>query len=149
MSKQVSNNFQIHEFVPGHIFERWGDRSVWFVQPRIISVAQAIREHFGKSVMINGNGMNFRGFRDDSFYFNEDGSKKRKGGFFSQHRFGNAIDLNVSGMDCDEVRDEIIKHTSKFMDAGLTTLEDGAFAPTWVHCDARPTGMNEILIVKP
>ena len=146
---KVSDNFSLHELVPTHIFEKWGERAVWFIQPRIINVAQTIRDHFCAPMMINGNGMQYRGFRDDSFYYNSNGTTKRNGGFLSQHRFGNAIDFNITGFDCAEIRAEILKNRSKFIAAGLTTIESGDYAPTWVHVDARHTDLNEIIIVKP
>jgi hypothetical protein len=37
----------------------------------------------------------------------------------------------------------------QWMEAGLTVIEDGAYAPTWVHIDVRHTGKREIFIVKP
>jgi len=65
----------------------------------------------------------------------------------SQHRFGRAIDLKVKGMKADEVREDIIQNFDIYKKVGLTTIEDGAFAPTWCHIDIRDT--EGLLIVKP
>ena len=35
------------------------------------------------------------------------------------------------------------------MEVGVTTLEDGIYAPTWCHLDIRNTGLDNIFIVKP
>lgn len=141
---KVSENFVIQEFVPKAIFDTWGDRSRWFVDPRVFVVAQAMRMHFGRSMTINnwhtGGSLSNRGFRAPG---------STVGGQLSQHRFGRAFDFNIPGMTAKEVYDEIRRHERKFMDLGLTTLEDVAFTPTWVHCDVRTTGLTSLLIVKP
>ena len=46
-----------------------------------------------------------------------------------------------------EIRSIILKNQSTWMAWGLTTLESGKYAPTWVHGDCRPTGRKTILIV--
>lgn len=141
---KVSNNFIIQEFVPPSIYNEWFEKSIWFIRPVVISFAQFIRDRYGKSVTINNwhaqGKFAERGFRMPT---------SSTGGKLSQHRFGNAIDFNVAGMTADEVRADILAHESEFMAAGLTTIEDGAYAPTWVHADFRTTGLPGILIVKP
>ena len=54
---------------------------------------------------------------------------------------GAAFDCNIQGFSPDD------GYAQAFMEAGLTTLEDGAIATTWIHSDIRPTGLSEILIV--
>ena len=140
----ISKNFIIQEFVPQSVYEKWGEKSIWFVQPRIILLAQFLREKFGRPVTINdwhnGGSYQERGYRlPDS----------PTGGYQSQHKFGNAIDFNIYDLTPDEIRHEILANQSVFMSNGLTTLEDAAYAPTWVHGDCRNTRMDEILIVKP
>lgn len=71
------------------------------------------------------------------------------GSYLSQHKFGNAFDCHIKGLSADGVRQEIMDNEKEFMDAGLTTLESGAYAPTWVHSDCRDTGLDHIFIVKP
>lgn len=154
---KASKNFNVEEFVPQKIFEKYGDASLWFVDPKIVSLAQYIREYFGKSMTINnwhsGGSFNYRGFRPDSFYYQWDNSisayKSKRKGKLSQHRMGRAIDFNISGLDCDEIRNEFLMNEQQWMEAGLTTIEDGAYAPTWVHIDIRHTGKDNLFIVKP
>jgi hypothetical protein len=139
----MSKYFKIQEFVPVKVYEKFGDKAWWFIDPKIVQIADAIREHFGKSMMINYAGLQYRGFRDDSFYEN------KRSGLFSQHRFGRAIDFNIKDISTQEVYAEILKNEQKFLSLGLTTMEDVAFTPTWCHVDCRHTGLNKILIVKP
>ena len=71
------------------------------------------------------------------------------GGFLSQHKFGRAFDWNVRDITPDEVRADIMANQEDWIVAGLTTIEDGAFARTWIHGDSRYTRMDKILIVQP
>ena len=150
---QVSDHFQIREFVSGLIWATWKDSSHWFVQRHLIELAESIRVHFDKPMIINnwhtGGRFNYRGFRDDFYYYNPNGTVKKTSGHLSQHRFGNAIDFNIVGIDCDDIRSEIIANSGKFMALKLTTLEHQDYAPTWVHADCRYTGLDKIKIVKP
>jgi hypothetical protein len=154
---KITENFRVEEFVPQKIFQKYGDKSVWFVDPKIIRIAQLLREYFDKSMTINnwhnGGSFNYRGFRDDSFYYQWDANlsayKSKRKGKLSQHRMGRAIDFNISGVECDEVRNEFLKNEAQWIDAGLTVIEDARYSPTWIHCDIRYTGMDKIFIVKP
>lgn len=139
---RVSKNFVIQEFVPKEIYEKWGDKSIWFVRPEVIKLAQFYRDYFGASVTVNnwssGGNFNYRGFRPPNCAI---------GASLSQHRFGNGFDCNIKGITPDEARAEIMKNQEAFMAAGLTTLEDGNIAKTWIHSDLRTTNLDHILIV--
>lgn len=139
---KVSKNFDIREFVPPSIWNKWGEKSIWFIRPEVISLHQFYRDYFGKSVRINnwhyGGKLSLRGFRPPSVTI---------GAKLSQHRFGNAGDCDIDGMSANEVRAAIMEKPEKFMAAGLTTLESGAIAKTWVHSDLRQTNLDKILIV--
>lgn len=145
MSK-VSANFSLTEFVPPEIYNRFGDKSIWFIDRKVINIAQFIRERFKVPVTINnwtgGGRFSYRGFDPPNGY--------RKNSSLSQHRQGRAIDLNVKDVECDEVRDDIIKNFSTYNKLGLTTIEDGAIAKSWIHLDVRQIpNATEVLIVKP
>lgn len=45
------------------------------------------------------------------------------------------------------MREEILRHSKKFLEARLSTFESGEYAKTWFHGDIRQTGMDEIFIV--
>ena len=146
---KVSNNFYLQEFVDEGTYKQWGDSSIWFVDPRIITLAQFIRERLGKPCTINnwhsGGQYQYSGFDPPGGY--------RKATSLSQHRFGRAIDLKVSGMESNgapELRADIQGHWDLYHKAtAITTIEDGNYAPTWCHIDIRTTGMDELKIVKP
>lgn len=131
--------FKTQEFVSKEIYAKWGENSLWFIDPRLIKLADFIREFFDKPVKINDGGQyNYSGFREPECTV---------GAKLSQHRFGRAIDIKVTGMAPRAVFDAIRANESKFMEAGLTTLERAEDTPSWTHCDIRHTGLGHILVV--
>ena len=140
---KVSQNFHLKEFVPKEIYSKWGASSIWFIDRRVINIAQFIRERFKLPVTINGAGYNMSGFRPPS---------TTVGAKLSQHRFGRAADVKLLGQQnkgADMLRDDIIKNFSLYKKLGLTTIEDAKFSPTWLHFDVRETNQDELKIVKP
>lgn len=110
----------------------------------MIEFMQFVRNRYNVPVTVNnwhtGGQFSERGFRLPNTSI---------GAKLSQHKFGRACDFNVKGMTPDEVRADILNHQDEFIAAGLTTIEAGEYAPTWVHADCRFTRSDEILIVKP
>jgi len=168
--EQVAPNFSIKEFVSKEIYDAYGDRSTWFVNPQCWIFAQFCKDFFtdyfkeqsskvvSVSIVINdwswGGKFNWRCHRTVD-YINKHGGAK-----LSQHIGGaaNAIDFNVvvkfedgrkEYIGCNIIREIIMAHEKEFMEAGLTTLEDGHYAKSWVHADFRFTGLEHIFIVKP
>jgi len=141
----LSKHFVIQEFVPKGIYDSFGDKSTWFIDPNLIKLAEVIREHFGKPMTINNwhtGGQFFeRGFRVP---------ESTTGARYSQHRFGRAIDFNVEGLAAHEVYLEILNNESLFRLAGLSAMENIEFTKTWTHVDIRNIPLsNNILIVNP
>ena len=129
--------FELKEFVPKSILDRFGNNSLWFLDPRIIAVSHGIRNFFGAAMTINTDIMQGRGFRmPDS-----------PGAPLSQHKFGRAIDFNIKGKTSDEVYNEILTNERTFINLGVTTLEDKRLTPSWTHVDIRYTGNDKLLIV--
>jgi len=140
---KVSKNFSVHELVDEGTYEKFGDASVWFLDDRTFPILQYFRERFGATTVNNwksGGSLNYRGFRPIHCAI---------GGTYSQHRFGRAFDITCKDATPDEIRYDIMKNESMYLDLGLTTIEDGEFSKNWVHFDIRNTGLKEIKIVKP
>jgi len=142
---QISNHFFIQEFVPKGVFDSFGFKSTWFIDPRLIVLAESIRDHFQKPITINnwhtGGKFYERGFRVP---------ESTTGAKYSQHRFGRAIDFNVEGLEAHEVYLEILNNEVAFRLAGLTAMENIEFTKGWCHCDIRNIPLsNNILIVNP
>lgn len=141
---RISTNFFLDEFIDPITYSTYGASSRWFIDKEIVELAQFYRNYFKKPVVINNwaNGGQYK----------ESGHRRPEsetGAELSQHKRGSAFDCRIVGMHPDEVRTEILKNEKTFMEAGLTTLEHGDYAPTWVHSDRRWTNMDKILIVRP
>ncbi|KKN88637.1 hypothetical protein LCGC14_0245280 [marine sediment metagenome] len=150
---KVSKNFDLREFVSPGVYRKWGDSSIWFLDQRVITLAQFIRDRFNYSGMIcnwhwwyKGCGFQkyqYSGFRSPSCTI---------GAKLGQHRFGRGLDYKMMGKPnngADELREDIEGHFSMYKERGLTTIEHRNFAPTWCHMDTRWTGIDELFIVKP
>lgn len=138
---KVSNNFSIEEYVPKAVFTQFGNRCIWFLDPKLIEVVQMLREQYGPITINNwhqaGN-YEFSGFRPQW---------SSVGAAFSQHRFGRAADLKFNNYTVQEVYADIIDNKRTWLGRGLTTLENVDHTPTWLHVDVRPS--KEFLIVNP
>ena len=137
---KVSKDFSLAEFVPPVIYEKYVDKSLWFVDPKIVQIAQFIRDRFGKPITINnyltGGSYQYSAFRDSACTI---------GATNSQHRHGRAIDFRIKGITAHEVREDIIQNYGLYRPTGLTTIE--ADTATWVHVDCRNTNQETLLIV--
>jgi hypothetical protein len=136
----LTKNFIIQEFVTPEIYKRFGENSIWFVDKRIINVAQYLRETLNVPATINnwhtGGQYKESCLRD---FQTSTGAK------FSQHKYGRAADIKFSGVKPEEVRDYIRKNFAVLLAMGLTTIEKDT--PTWVHIDCRNTGIKTLLEV--
>lgn len=141
---KITNNIYLEELVSKDTFSKFGDKAIWFIDPRLPILLQKIRDHFGKTIMVNnwkqGGQFNNRGFRTPN---------SGVGGSLSQHIFGRAADFNIDGVNDAEVDDELVKKFELFKPYGLTTIEDKSFTDGWTHVDMRTTNSETILIVKP
>ncbi|MFA6128775.1 MAG: D-Ala-D-Ala carboxypeptidase family metallohydrolase [Bacteroidales bacterium] len=137
---KVSKDFSLAEFVPPDIYEHFVDKSIWFIDPKIVQMAQFIRDRFGKPITINnyltGGSYQYSAFRDSACTI---------GATNSQHRHGRAIDFRIQGMSPMEIRADIIKNFELYRASGLTAIEGGT--PTWTHIDCRFTNQDTLLIV--
>lgn len=85
----ISKNFRVREF-------RCQDGSdVVFIESDLVDILQKIRDHFGKAVTINSA---FRTFSHN---------KKVGGATYSQHLYGTAADIKVSGVAASAVADYV------------------------------------------
>lgn len=83
--KKLSENFRVREFACSD-----GSDTV-FVSPALVEVLQKIRTHFKKPVIIH------------SAYRTHAHNKKVDGADYSQHLYGTAADISISGVSPKEV----------------------------------------------
>ena len=136
---RVSRNFLLQEFIPKSVFTCFGDKSIWFVDKRIITIAQFFRDYYSKPITINdwhiGGKRILSGFRPPSSII---------GAKLSQHKFGRAVDLRwlQNNMSMDEIREDIRSNWNLFKTCGITTIELGT--DSWIHADCRQINSDEL-----
>jgi hypothetical protein len=168
-------NLDFRRFVPKEVFNKYGDKSCWFVSDNIIKFvigAEKLYCELLKSeypdiesvdLVVNnwheGGQFNNRGLRTFE-YIKSQIDKGIATAKLSQHVGGstNACDYNVrvrlkSGkvffIDSNKAHDLVTKNEKAFMDLGITTLEDKSITKGWTHADCRYTGLDKLLIVLP
>lgn len=141
---KINEYFDIREFVPPQIWNKFGEKSIWFIDPKIIEIAKAYREFFEVPIIINnwyiGGKFMYRGYRPP---------RVNVGTEYSQHKSGRAFDCHSPNITPQNMYKLILDNQEFFMEKGLTTIENVVFTPTWLHSDCRPTSKKEILIVNP
>lgn len=159
MSYKVTKNFILQEFIDPKIMNRWGSDAVMFMDERMLMLPQFEKEffsnHFGQEVFVTINDYAWGGHRDESGLRRFD---TETGAGMSAHKFGRALDSkyyikqgdNKVYIKPDTIRAIMTDNTELFMQHGITRLEYGRFAPTWVHRDCVFTGIpTEIVKIKP
>lgn len=141
---KVSTHFDLREFVPKATHDRWGDKSLRFIDPRLFAIAQALRDEYGP-LEINdwhlGGGHQLRGYRPPDC---------TTGGKESAHKRGMAIDVQFDEETPAQVYAAILANKSKWTAMGVTTMEDVNDTPTWLHIAVENWGKpGEIVIVNP
>jgi hypothetical protein len=161
---KVSDNFDLREFVSPAVWKRFGANSRWFVNPWCIDFAQYMKDflsqHYGEEVIVIINNWHYGGQRKWSChrtyqYIARQIKAGKKPATLTQHIGGqaNAIDFKVKRksngkfIPAKDIRKVLMENESLMMSHGLTCLEGDKWAPTWVHADNRPTGLDHILIV--
>ncbi len=150
---KLTTNFYLQEFVSKAFYDFYGEKCIRYLDPKLPIMAQGFRDRLGVPIIINnwvsGGPFNYRGYRDDSFYYEEINSGlyelKRKG-LGSQHRFGRAIDFHTNSITPDEIREDIKKNFDVYKKMGITTIEENV---NWVHVDMRWTNKDDLFLVYP
>jgi len=119
--------FKTEELVDPDTFFAFGERSLMFLDIRVLKLIDAIRIYFNSPMTINnwntGGGFKNRGFRNP---------KSSVGASYSQHRFGRAVDFDVRGKTADQVRQIILNNQHIHPFSEITRMELGT---NWVHID--------------
>lgn len=119
-TKYLSKNFQVKEFACND-----GTDPI-FVDDELVSLLQNIRDHFGKAVKITS------AYRTVAY-------NKRKsvgGATYSQHIYGRAADIQVSGTSVEDVAAYAETLLSGTGGIGRYPIKSGR-AKGWVHIDTR------------
>jgi len=123
-----SKSFKIHEFVPKHIFDKFGEKAWRFINPKLIKTFDTIKERFPNgSVTINnyywGGNRHWSGLRTPtSPHYSET----------SIHSLGGAGDAVFSDYTAEEVRQDIIDNPEVYPYVKGIEMEI-----SWLHVDVR------------
>jgi len=137
---KLLGNLIIQDFVPKEIYTAFGDKSIWFINKKVVTITDFIIRKTGKDFYVNnwkdGGTINYCGYRPPDCLV---GASK------SQHKLTNAADIHSLDMKPDEVRQFIRDNFAELNDLGLTTIEKDT--PTWTHFDTRWTMLETLLEV--
>ena len=96
---------------------------------RLLYTADQIRKRYNRSMIINdwhmGGVLENRGFREPDC---------KTGAFLSDHKFGGAIDFNISGVSPEEIRCDILANPDIDDFKYISTIE---MQVSWVHIAIR------------
>jgi len=141
---RISTNFYLDEFICPELYNEWGERSLKFVDIRIVHACQLLRDITGRAVVVNnwltGGSYRYSGVRPFDYGL---------GSELSQHKFGRAADVKVGYHHPQEVHRTIMEHEPEFLALGITTLEKVQYTPTWTHLDCRSSLEPHIQKVSP
>lgn len=138
-------HFKPQEYLPPHIYQKYGTAGLWFIDSRVIVINDMLREKFGPIIMNTwhspklqeayGN-HRWRGLRTPEYY-RESGDDdltmfRKYNDSMSQHKFGRAADDIFQDVTADEVREYILNNKDEFF--FITAIELGV---SWLHFDCR------------
>lgn len=136
------NHFQLYELVDRTTYQKWGNGAWTLLNPLALEALDGIREFFNKPVVVNnwfgGGPFQYRGYRNEHCPI---------GAKYSQHKKGNAFDLDVQGMTADEVRAAIVENQDHALLKNIQRMEADV---SWVHFDLAkpPEGHERIYLFK-
>lgn len=141
----VCPNIAVKELVCPHIYAKWGDKAIRFIDPNIISVIDIIRNKILKRpIRINNNTWKQRGMRCNLCQLVADKTKKQQA-YLSSHVLGKGLDFDCPGLTVPQVH-ELIKKNADLLPCKIR-LESPIDAPTWVHVDIMTQGQKEKVYV--
>ena len=112
-AKQLTRNFKVREF------KCQDGTDPVFIDLGLVDILQQVRDHFGKAVTITS------AFRTASH------NKKVGGATYSQHCYGEAADIKVSGVAASAVAD--------YVETLMPNTGGIGRYPTFTHVDVRTT----------
>lgn len=139
---KISEHFTLEEFINPTDFAEHKEKSIELIDPRLIQIADFIREKTGKPVTINdwhtGGQFKESGLRESN---TTTGAKK------SAHKIGKAIDVKVKGFGGKEWYEFVKKYAKELYQLGARRIEDKSLATSWLHIDTKEHGIPNVITV--
>jgi len=136
----VPRHFSIKEFVHPDIYSYFGEKSIQFMDTRILYTADQLRDLFGPITCNSwswGENRKFSGLRP---FDSKIGAK------YSAHKYGKALDLIFRNNTAEEVRQYIKKYPRLESFKYITRIESKV---SWLHIDTFTTNKEGILFFNP
>lgn len=109
---------------------------------KLLNIVTYIRQNTGLPVIINnyatGGLLSYRGFRPLTC---------NVGAINSQHRYFNAIDINIGNWSPNQMFEWAIRRASDLYLIGVRRIEDISITPTWLHLDGKEHNQKAIQII--
>ena len=129
----ICPNITVKEVVCPHVWEKWGDKAIRFIDPNLRSVIDVIRNQILKCpIVINNSTWKQRGLRCNCCQLVADKTKAGKV-YLSAHNLGKGLDFSCSKYTVQQTHD-LIKKNAHLLPCKIR-LESPLDAPTWVHVD--------------
>ena len=117
--------FTLDELVPPELIFKYGEMCWWFLDPKILWTADALREYFSVPIICNGDKEKYRGLRPPGYDI-------KNSVYMSPHEQGKALDLTITGRTAESVRQEILSLPDETAFQFITRIEEGV---DWLHVD--------------
>jgi hypothetical protein len=109
MFQYKPKHFATHELVPPKMFEERGDKALHLLNPQVLELADLLREIYGPTFIntynLGENVIRAYKLREWSGIRTPDSKWYRP---YSQHTFGNALDMVFRDVTAEQVRSDII-----------------------------------------
>lgn len=145
--------FKGFELVSRDVYEKYGEESIKYLDPKILLFLDTLRNNLGKPIRVNnwksGGSLSQRGLRENTSSIVRDRTKNNLV-YLSAHVLGKGVDFDVSGMNINSVWKHILDNSDKYLKF-ITRLEDiTATGPKgYIHADCIPTDKDTLHIFKP
>ena len=129
----ICPNISVKEIVCPHVYAKWGDKAIRFIDPNLRATLDVIRNKILKCpIIINNSTFTQRGLRCNCCQLVADKTKAGKV-YLSAHNLGKGCDFSCSKYTVQQIHD-LIKKNWRLLPCKIR-LESPIDAPTWVHVD--------------
>lgn len=142
----ICPNIKVKEIVCPHVYAKWGEKAIRFIDPNLRSVLDVVRNKILKRPIRINNGSSFtqRGLRCNVCQLVADKTKAGKV-YLSAHNLGKGCDFDCPGLTVQQVHD-LIKKNWRLLPCKIR-LESPTDAPTWTHIDVITEEQTEAVYV--
>lgn len=141
----ICPNITVQEVVCPHIYKKWGDKAIRFIDPDVIETLNVIRNKILKCPIIINNGVwKQRGMRCNLCGLVVEKTGKNQP-YLTSHLLGKGIDFACKQYTVPQIH-ELIKKNADLLPCKIR-LESPIDAPTWCHFDIMTYGQEEKVYV--